>query len=316
MTMKSRYTHLIAYSLIAVLFIAVPLTSFAKNNGNGNGNGNGKGKANKEEKKQDKDQKKITKSASAALRQIQDDDKSCWRAFGHLIAPGWIKHNGPVDVGLECNLPPGIAKKLRGGNASTTPDTTAPVISAILAAPGIDSARIMWATNERATSKVYYSTTAPVVPGPGVPAVSNSAPTTFRTLTLSGLSSGTTYYYVIESADAAGNVARTSSLSFTTAPVSTSTPPVISMIGETVGSTTASITWKTAGPSTSLVLYSTSTPVNPVSALAASSSAPVLDHEIHLSGLATSTTYFYTVTSTNNAGTYSVSGNSFLTEGD
>jgi hypothetical protein len=413
------------------------MTSFAKNNGNGHGNGrvNGHGNGNSEEKNIEKAQNiannedknvaqnqnkenKITgksdrESISADMQSIHDDEKSCWRAFGHLIAPGWIRHNGPIDISLECNLPFGIAKKISGSNASSTPDVTAPVISGIRAMPAKDQVEIRWTTDERSDSAVFWSTTANVdassaavhvlirnestrdhqivikrltatttyyfivrsrdVAGnaafsseasfttksasadnnpPMISSVVTLAGTTsiqigwktnedatgrvyFGTalplnivtapflddatssknhvLVLTGLLPQTTYYLVVESTDNSGNVATSSTLSFATTPVSTTTTPVISVIDTTAGSTTAKIAWKTAWPASSLILYDTTTPVNPITALTASSSALATDHEIDLFGLATSTVYFYTVSSTNDAGTYAISGRSFTT---
>ncbi len=139
---------------------------------------------------------------------------------GHMIAPGWLKKVGNDTVVPPCKnpLPPGIAKKLPGFSTTTPPvaDTTAPSLSNIVVS-GISavSAMISWNTNENATSKVYYATTSPVDLGSASTASSASLMMT-HSLSLSSLTASTTYYYVLESRDAAGNTATTSTASFLT----------------------------------------------------------------------------------------------------
>jgi len=140
---------------------------------------------------------------------------------GHLIAPGWLrKMNGVRPVVPECQkLPPGITQKLGLPSATTTPDTTAPVISG-LSATNITSAsaHIVWSTNENATGKVWYGTTNPVVATSTTPMVSSANLTTSHDFELTGLTASTTYYFVVESKDAANNTATSAGQSFETIP--------------------------------------------------------------------------------------------------
>ena len=143
------------------------------------------------------------------------------RPSGHLIAPGWLrKMNGVRPVVPECQkLPPGITQKLGLPSATTTPDTTAPVISG-LSATNITSAsaHIVWSTNENATGKVWYGTTNPVVATSTTPMVSSANLTTSHDFELTGLTASTTYYFVVESKDAANNTATSAGQSFETIP--------------------------------------------------------------------------------------------------
>ena len=143
------------------------------------------------------------------------------------------------------SLPPGIAKKgedgskkqsgkwekrcwklpwhVGGGTGTTTPtttppvaDTTAPVITSVASGSiASTTATVSWTTNESATSKVYYSTTTPVSLATA-PVVVNATLTTAHTLGLSGLTASTTYYYIVESKDAANNTATSTQQSFLT----------------------------------------------------------------------------------------------------
>lgn len=104
-------------------------------------------------------------------------------------------------------------------------DSTAPIIIGAFAG-SVDetSAVIAWTTNEAATSQVIYGLTASYG--------STSAPdmnlVTRHTITLSGLTPGTKYYFKVKSKDASGNETVDTDRIFTTSAASTTTPPVIS----------------------------------------------------------------------------------------
>lgn len=137
---------------------------------------------------------------------------------GHLIAPGWLKKhpNNGVIVPACQTLPPGIAKKIGTTTPPTTPDTLAPAISgASIGSIASTSANVSWTTNEPASSKVYFGTTTPLSLGSAANIFSATLVTS-HALALSGLTASTTYYYVIESKDAADNTATTSQSNFST----------------------------------------------------------------------------------------------------
>ncbi len=88
--------------------------------------------------------------------------------------------------------------------ASYASDTTPPVISAVSASPHVDgSATITWTTNEAANSRVDYGAT----PATMSLNASDAALVTSHTVTLTGLSPSTTYYYRVTSADISTNAA-------------------------------------------------------------------------------------------------------------
>ena len=101
--------------------------------------------------------------------------------------------------------------------ATTTPDTTAPVISDIGGSTGSTTAIATWTTDEPATSEIFYSTNTPVdTNSSSTPFVFDPALVTSHTLNLTGLTPGTLYHFVLESADASNNVAATFESTFTT----------------------------------------------------------------------------------------------------
>ncbi len=139
---------------------------------------------------------------------------------GHLIAPGWLKkNNGEKPVVPECQtLPPGIINKIGGGPGTpgtTTPDTAAPVISAIVVAPLGTTTSITWTTNELANTKVWFGTSTPMVMASST-FVANGSLVLSHVVSLTNLSTSTTYYYMLGSSDLTGNSSTTTQASFTT----------------------------------------------------------------------------------------------------
>lgn len=142
---------------------------------------------------------------------------------GLLIAPGIRQKLGFTPQPLLGQvLPPGIAKKLETptstlGTSTSTPDNVAPSISNLTAtSTTASSTAITWISNEPANSKLWYSTLTPIVVGTSTPIISSSELTLNHSLLLTGLSTSTTYYYLVTSADAAGNTATSTEKSFIT----------------------------------------------------------------------------------------------------
>ncbi|TSC71010.1 MAG: Peptidoglycan binding protein, partial [Parcubacteria group bacterium Gr01-1014_70] len=133
---------------------------------------------------------------------------------GLLIAPGIQKKLDFVPQPLPGQrIPPGIAKKL---GTTTLSDTTAPAISNIRATSTTGSGtHITWTTNENSTSKVWYSSTSPVNLS-SASLGSSSSLVVNHDITLGNLATSTTYYYIVDSSDAAGNRATSSQQSFAT----------------------------------------------------------------------------------------------------
>ncbi|MEO8216511.1 MAG: N,N-dimethylformamidase beta subunit family domain-containing protein [Acidobacteriota bacterium] len=83
-------------------------------------------------------------------------------------------------------------------------DTSPPLISAVTASPNADgTVQVAWTTDEQSDSVVTYSTN----PSSLDQSAADSTAVTSHQITLSGLSTSTTYYFRVQSTDAASNTA-------------------------------------------------------------------------------------------------------------
>ena len=176
-----------------------------------------------------------------------------------------------------------------------------PVISAVAVTPGTTTATITWTTDKASNSRVDYGTSPTALTLNS----SDGSLVTSHSIGLTGLTTGTLYYYRVTSVDGSGNTATlpptgSSAATFTTIDT---TPPVISVLtaaGDVDG--TATITWNTDESSSSQVDYGT---VPSVLNLNVTSASMVVAHTLNLSGLsgaAAGTTYYYRVTSVDSSG--------------
>ena len=172
----------------------------------------------------------------------------------------------------------------------TTADTVPPTVSGVTMSGTGTSRTITWTTDESATTSLAYGTSASSLGSTGTGASGTS-----HSVSLTGLAEGTTYYYRVTSADAAGNsttspAAPAAPSSFTMADL---TAPVVSTVAANGSGTSAVVTWTTNETSTSTVAYGTTATSLTSSATGASGTS----HSVTLSGLAPNTRYYYRVTS-------------------
>lgn len=132
-----------------------------------------------------------------------------------------------------------------------TPDTTAPVISAISETSiGTNNATINFTTDEAATTVINYGVTASYGS-----TYTDSTLVTTHAAPLSGLTDNTVYNYQIQTADAAGNIRTQANRTFTTTLDVSSVAPVISNVVASPLYNDATVTWDTDEASTSRVLF-------------------------------------------------------------
>ena len=184
------------------------------------------------------------------------------------------------------------------------PDTTPPIISAVEVTDLSDeSVTVIWTTDEPSDSIVSYGTNTTVL---GSLAFDNSLVIS-HSIQLTGLTTGITYYFQVESTDASSNTAidNNGGLYYTFIPPDT-TPPVISNVQSgNITATTAIITWITNEEADSIVNYGNETTLYN----SASSSSFTFDHEITLTALSPGTTYYFEVQSTDHANNTAIDNN-------
>jgi peptidoglycan/xylan/chitin deacetylase (PgdA/CDA1 family) len=191
-------------------------------------------------------------------------------------------------------------------------DNTPPVISNVASSDiTSSSATITWDTDEASNSVVNYGTTTAL----GSTALDNTKVTS-HTITLTGLSASTTYYYEVQSTDSSGNTAvddnNGSYYTFTTTAPDTTPPVITNVTASDITSNSATITWDTDEPADSLVKYGTTSGSYTDSKY---DSTLVTSHSVTPTGLTASTTYYYVVSSTDPSGNTSESSeHSFTTE--
>jgi phosphodiesterase/alkaline phosphatase D-like protein len=168
--------------------------------------------------------------------------------------------------------------------------------------PTLTSAVISWTTNSNSDGDVIYSDNSNFFNSQEKGATDKTS--TSHNITLTGLTSGTTYYYKVRSTGTNSGVTTDDNngtdYSFTAA--SDVTPPVISLIStDSVSYNSAVVKWTTDEPATSQLQYGlTAGNLNNLTTL---NSNLNIDHAVVLSGLeAVSTTYYFKVISKDSSG--------------
>jgi hypothetical protein len=205
---------------------------------------------------------------------------------------------GPPDYTIPDNNPSDIYTFQTGAGSDTTPPqiTSPPTVTSITNITAV----IEWQTDEPSDSAVQYDDNSSTW-GNYLWSNTNTSLVTTHSVTLTGLTADTTYYFRVGSTDGFNNGPTTSnevnftteSFADTTAPQIT-TPPTVTGITQT----TAVIEWQTDEPSNSLVDYGLTTSYGYQSTLADYAT----NHSVTLSGLTANTDYHFRVGSTDAAG--------------
>jgi len=164
-----------------------------------------------------------------------------------------------------------------------------------MATAGNAQVSLSWAASAGAT--LYYVKRATTSGGPYTQ-ISSPAATTYAD---TGLTNGTTYFYVVSAYNSAGQGANSAEVSATpTAPPVP--PPAPAILQATAGNTQVSLTWNASAGATSYHVKRSTTNGSGYTQIAAPTTPNYMDM-----GLTNGTAYFYVVTALNSAGE---SGNS------
>lgn len=176
------------------------------------------------------------------------------------------------------------------------------------------TASIVWTTNVSTVGYIKFNTDKNAVASSTK--ITEASSDFGHKINLTGLIPNTVYYYIIGGTDSQGTVAESKIGHFKTKKIETvdsSLPKVLFSGTLKVGANIANILWVTDKPTTGKVWVSTTSPVvttgTPTKTTAASSNY----HNVEITGLATSTTYFYSVSSLDVLGNTVSATGSFVT---
>lgn len=231
------------------------------------------------------------------------------------------------------DLPKGIIKRLENGkdlpkgfmtnifkedsdtNGTTTPkDTAAPMVFGIRTNAGTSTAEVRFLTSERASAKIRYGTTVAL----GTELVMNADLAFKHHISLMNLLPDTLYQYAFVVTDASGNVRETALASFRTDPIVPPQPDIIAprivfAVVTKIDHDSAKIIWVTSEKTDGKVFLSTSTPVGTTGIPLIVKNDLSFFHEARIEGLASSTTYYYTLFSTDASGNTTFQQNNTFT---
>lgn len=160
------------------------------------------------------------------------------------------------------------------------------------------SADITWTTGVETTHLVEYGTTAGVYTQS---TVQSSTPSTSHTVSLTGLTSGTEYFFRVKNFHVTLPYSANTGLSFSTTGIIT-----VSGISESSDATSVTIGWTTNLPTTHSIDYGTSS--GSLTSSTTQSSTASTSHSVTLSGLTQDIVYFYKINNTHaTLGTFSSS---------
>jgi predicted phage tail protein len=179
---------------------------------------------------------------------------------------------------------------------SDVPTQTVPSAPAgVTAVGGANQATITWpAVTGAASYNVYRSTTTGVTTTSGTKITAVNSP-----YTNSGLSAGTTYYFIVTAVNSVGESTASTQVSATTSPATVAVPVAPTGVTATGGATQVSISWSTVSGATSYnIYYATTTGVTNTSGTKITNATTPFTQ----TGLAAGTTYYFIVTAVNSAG--------------
>lgn len=199
--------------------------------------------------------------------------------------------------------------------STSTVEVVRPIIRKLEVTASTTSATISWATSASTTGEIKFGTSKDL--GASTTVVADASVSTIHSLTLSGLSADTNYYFIVSVKDVDGNVKTSEVRKFHTKAelaVDVTAPTIFFSTGVETSSTTAHVLWVTSERADSKVWISSSSTPDVSTGATLTSSSMLYVHDMVVTGLTANTTYYFAVKSTDEKGNVSaVSTGSFVT---
>lgn len=203
----------------------------------------------------------------------------------------------------------------QGGTDATAPSITSVATSAVTT----QGFTVTWNTDEVSSSSVAYVANA--FSGSFTTSTLNTMVDSStglvgdaHSITITGLTPNTTYYFYVGSADPTGNRSFSNNSNSGYSVTTLDGPTITNVTVDSVDNSQATITWTTNSSSDSTVYYSTNSTLSGASN--STSATLTTTHSITLTGLTQGTTYYFYVTSSNATNNNSGSYYSFTTSND
>jgi hypothetical protein len=190
-------------------------------------------------------------------------------------------------------------------NAVTPSNSTPPgTPTAVSATAGNASASVSWTAPANGNSTITSYTVTPYIGSTAQPTTTVTGNPAPATASVSGLTNGTSYTFTVTATNAIGSGPASANSNAVT-PTAPNPPAVPTGVTATAGSGSVSLTWTAPANNGATITSYTVTPSSGAPLTVTGSPAPA---NATVTGLANGTTYTFTVSATNSAGTSAASG--------
>jgi peptidoglycan hydrolase-like protein with peptidoglycan-binding domain len=155
----------------------------------------------------------MTNSDVTALQTFLSTDSSIYPEalvtgfYGPLTVAAVTRYQTRFGIPAVGRVGPVTLASINGnGGTGGSDDVNAPITNVVNVSTGTNSATIAWSSNEAVFGRVMYSTTLPLIYATASSVSSVSGFNSAQAASLTGLQPQTTYFYVLESTDASGNL--------------------------------------------------------------------------------------------------------------
>lgn len=254
----------------------------------------------------------ITPLISSAAPKEDKEPKSNGKAYGHLVSPRFSQYFDDL-INKHDWLPPGIKKIIdRQHHDDDDDDNVLPELTNTDKDISTSTANLTFTFDEEVRVKLYLSTTSGFAKGDaGVKLISQTNYDDTHSFMLDDLEADTTYYFKIVYQDEAGGKVTSDEMNLTTDEIVATDiiAPIISNIASSTGTTSITASWTTNEPATSAIYTSlvSGFNLNDIGVIKTENLVLKTLHNLLVTGLSASTTYYHRIVVEDAAGNETIS---------